>query len=223
MQFPKLAQMARRTGGAAVLGMALCSGFVLGADSSSSVVLAAGGMQYHLVVPGVSHDGPQPTPAPEVTPEPDTGIDAYGGRMVADLINQKRAELGLRQLKYNAPLTAAGEKYAQVFYDHYDTFTPATAHILDGKEPWQRAREAGYTGAGYAGDNIAVTSLNIPREKWVIEIVQVQLDSPGHRALMMDSNTKDIGVGCLLQYKVSPFNGRTFKLKICDLMFGLGN
>lgn len=192
--------------------------------ASSTVQAAAGeGMKYRLVVPGVSRDVPPPTPTPipEVAAEPDTGIDAYGGRMVADLINQKRAELGLRQLKYNASLTTAGENYSKEYlWVNRFTINSTNAHKLDGKEPWQRARDAGYAGLGYAVDNIAWKKNTASRDTWVQFMVQFWLDSPGHRAVMMDPNIKDVGVGCYLGYDQE---ATPVRVAMCDAMFGMGN
>jgi len=63
-------------------------------------------------------------------------------------------------------------------------------HVLDGKNPADRAREAGYDYAK-VGENIGVGEKGAPLE----DAVKGWMDSPPHRANILNRRFREIGVG----------------------------
>ena len=104
------------------------------------------------------------------------------------LVNIERTNRGLAPLKTNATLIAAARAHnedmiAQGYFDHI---------APDGSAPWDRACRQGYTPYGHGcvvGENLAVghSSPSVVVKQW--------LDSPGHRAIMLDPAYREIGIG----------------------------
>jgi uncharacterized protein YkwD len=103
---------------------------------------------------------------------------------VTALVNQERAADGCRQrVRTDERLRRAARGHsrdmaARNYFSH---------DSQDGRSPWDRAEAAGYKRA--IGENIA-KGQRTPRE-----VVRAWMDSPGHRANILNCNAKAIGVG----------------------------
>ncbi|MEU0335314.1 CAP domain-containing protein [Streptomyces sp. NPDC006193] len=119
-----------------------------------------------------------PASAP-VTVSEETAAEAE----VLRLVNEERAKAGLRPLAANSSLTRLAEAFsddmaARGFFDHTDP---------DGRTPWDRAAAAGVTDLG--GENIA------RGQATAAAVVAAWMDSPGHRANILNPDFKTLGVG----------------------------
>jgi hypothetical protein len=124
----------------------------------------------------------------------------------ADIItqtNDQRGKLGLPPLKQNGQLTVAAQLKGQ------DMLAKSYwAHVSpDGKQPWYFIIQAGYN-YNRAGENLAKDF----RDN--ISVVNAWMNSPGHRANIVNPNYKDIGVAVVS----GPFNG--YDTVIVVQMFG---
>ncbi|TQK96277.1 uncharacterized protein YkwD [Streptomyces puniciscabiei] len=102
---------------------------------------------------------------------------------VLRLVNEERAKVGCSPLAANSALTDLAESFsndmaARDFFDHTDP---------DGKSPWDRAAAAGITDLG--GENIARGQAD------AAAVMQAWMDSPGHRANILNCDFKTLGVG----------------------------
>ncbi|NUW34938.1 CAP domain-containing protein [Nonomuraea sp. SMC257] len=119
-----------------------------------------------------------------VTPPTTGGASTVEDAVVA-LTNKARAGNGCRPLTHDPKLHLAAERHsaamvAQGFFDH-------TAP--DGTDPGDRIRAAGFTPIRTWGENIAMG------QRTAAQVVQGWLDSPGHRANIMNCSFTHIGVG----------------------------
>lgn len=106
---------------------------------------------------------------------------------VLDLTNQFRAQNGLGALKLNSELNAAAQNHSQdMAVNDYFSHTGK-----NGSQPWDRAKVVGYE-AQTMGENIAA-GYNTPEA-----VVQGWIDSPGHRANLLNSKYTELGVGYFL-------------------------
>lgn len=140
-----------------------------------------------LVAPApASHSGP----APDIIPSVDslinqpTGSRADFEERVLELTNQYRIDNGLSPLTLNVLLDQAANNHSQNmaeqdFYDHTD---------LGGNGVGNRVSQIGYQ-FSWVGENIAAGYLT-PED-----VVQGWIDSPGHRANLLNPNFEEIGVG----------------------------
>jgi uncharacterized protein YkwD len=112
---------------------------------------------------------------------------AQYSRAVRCLLNQQRAQAGLARLASDRRLAraAAGFSDAMVRQGFFDHVSP-TGSTMD-----QRIRAAGYSGATM-GETIGwgAGSLAAPAA-----IVQAWMQSPPHRAIIMDGRFHDVGLG----------------------------
>ena len=103
---------------------------------------------------------------------------------VIRLTNEYRAQNGLSILSVDIDLTEAAQDHTEDMAND-DFFS----HIgEDGSRPWDRAQAAGYE-TGIVGENIGV-GYRTPRE-----IVNGWINSPSHRAAMLNPRYNEIGVG----------------------------
>jgi len=103
---------------------------------------------------------------------------------VLTLTNQFRAQNGLAALKANLELNAAAQGHSedmanQDYFDHTGK---------NGSLPWDRAKVVGYE-ARTMGENIAAGQTT-PES-----VVQGWINSPGHRANLLNANFTELGVG----------------------------
>jgi hypothetical protein len=103
---------------------------------------------------------------------------------VLELTNQFRAQNGLAPLKLNSELNAAAQAHSQDMAQN-DYFSHTGKN---GSKPWDRAKVVGYE-ARSMGENIAAGQTT-PES-----VVQGWINSPGHRANLLNSSYKELGVG----------------------------
>ncbi|MFJ3234841.1 CAP domain-containing protein [Streptomyces sp. NPDC086787] len=138
------------------------------------------------VVP--SQRTPEPTgqaskpPARAAIPAP-ISAQAAAQAEVLKLVNQERSKVGCDALSASGSLTGLARAFsddmaARDFFDHTDP---------DGASPWDRAEDAGISGLG--GENIArgQTDADSVMDAW--------MNSPGHRANILNCDFKTLGVG----------------------------
>lgn len=114
-------------------------------------------------------------------------------------INAERAKRGLGAFSTSGTLQAAAEKYVAL----QAATGLALNHEIDGTEPWDRARAAGYPSFN-VGEVIAADvhggALNLTAE--AAKFVQIWMDSPPHRSILMTEDPKfqftEIGMGCAM-------------------------
>jgi|GEM_PF-662259 len=105
---------------------------------------------------------------------------------VLRLTNEFRAQNGLHALVLDTNLQEAAQEHSesmalQDFFSHTGQ---------DGSRPWDRAQDAGYE-SSFVGENIAAGGIYDTPEK----VVQGWIDSPGHRANMLNADYNELGVG----------------------------
>ncbi|WUC39830.1 CAP domain-containing protein [Streptomyces sp. NBC_00557] len=102
---------------------------------------------------------------------------------VLKLVNEERAKVGCSPLTASSSLSRLAESFsddmaARGFFDHTDP---------DGKSPWDRAAAAGIANLG--GENIARGQSD------AAAVMQAWMNSPGHRANILNCDFKTLGVG----------------------------
>ncbi|MFF9144646.1 CAP domain-containing protein [Streptomyces sp. NPDC014861] len=132
---------------------------------------------------------PAPTQTPDTDPAPGGGAQNDGGQSsaadeVISLVNAERAKAGCGPLTANATLARAAQGHSadMAARDYFDHTNP------DGDGPGERVTAAGYPWSTY-GENIAMgqTTAEQVMEGW--------MNSPGHRANILNCDFKEIGVG----------------------------
>lgn len=127
---------------------------------------------------------PKAPKAPAATSAPETvSARSAAEAEVLRLVNQERAKAGCSPLAANSALTKLAETFsddmaARDFFDHTDP---------NGKSPWDRAAVAGITDLG--GENIARGQAD------AAAVMQAWMNSPGHRANILNCDFKTLGVG----------------------------
>ncbi|MEO3810021.1 CAP domain-containing protein [Sphaerisporangium sp. B11E5] len=135
---------------------------------------------------------PKPRRTPTATPTKKPTSAPSGGSStlvateneVARLTNEARAGQGCGPLRIDEKLRAAARGHsddmaAKGYFDHTSA---------DGRSPWDRIKAAGYKSSMYA-ENIA------RGQATPAAVVKAWLNSPGHRANIMNCKLKAIGVG----------------------------
>ncbi|MEU8617913.1 sigma-70 family RNA polymerase sigma factor [Streptomyces sp. NPDC048623] len=134
-------------------------------------------------------------PAPRPTrPTSTAGSGGSGGgtsdpnaseaQQVIDLTNAERAKAGCGPVTANTLLTRAAQGHsddmaARNFFDHTNP---------DGADPGDRVTAAGYRWSTY-GENIA------KGQRTPAEVMDAWMNSPGHRANILNCSFKEIGIG----------------------------
>jgi uncharacterized protein YkwD len=123
-----------------------------------------------------------PAPAHSTTTAA-TSRTAAAAAQVAKLTNAQRTQHGCAPLRVDARLAGAAQAHsADMDHRHYfDHDTP------DGKTPWDRIKAAGYSQPG--AENIAMG------QPTPAAVVDAWMNSPGHRANILNCDLKAIGVG----------------------------
>ncbi|MFF0431147.1 sigma-70 family RNA polymerase sigma factor [Streptomyces sp. NPDC004327] len=116
------------------------------------------------------------------TPAPPAPTSESG--QVIELVNAERAKAGCGPLTENALLTRAAQGHsddmaARDFFDHTNP---------DGDGPGERVTAAGYRWSTY-GENIA------KGQRTPAEVMDAWMNSPGHRANILNCSFKEIGIG----------------------------
>jgi len=121
-----------------------------------------------------------PAPRPSTSPAP---AASTAETEVTRLTNVERAKAGCGALRIDARLTAAAEAHSRDMVDR-DYFSHTSP---DGKGPGDRAAAAGYP--QWSGENIAA---GYPTPE---AVVRGWMNSPGHRANIVNCQSKATGVG----------------------------
>ena len=125
---------------------------------------------------------PAPAPAPKPTPAPTT-LSQFEAQVV-QLVNQERAKAGLKPLTANAPLSkVARTKSADMRDKNYFAHNSPTYG-----SPFDMMKSFGIT-YRTAGENIAAG------QRTPEQVVIAWMNSPGHRANILNANYTEIGVG----------------------------
>lgn len=120
---------------------------------------------------------PKPTPS---TPASNSGFE----QQVVELVNQERAKAGLKPLTYDAQLSQVARLKSQDMRDkNYFSHTSPTYG-----SPFDMMRNYGVS-YRTAGENIAAG------QSTPAQVVQAWMNSPGHRANILNSQYTHIGVG----------------------------
>jgi uncharacterized YkwD family protein len=129
--------------------------------------------------PPVAEEKPASTPAAS----PNASISSIE-QQVLTLTNQERAKAGLKPLATDAKLmNAAREKSTDMRTNKYFSHTSPTLG-----SPFDRMKELGITYKA-AAENIAMG------QQSASEVVKAWMESPGHRANIMNGNFTHIGIG----------------------------
>lgn len=124
------------------------------------------------------HDVPT-TPEPDPSPGIPTILQD-----VLRLTNQQRQQNGLSALRYDNQLASAAQTHTQNmalqdFFSHTG---------LDNSQPWDRVNQTGYSWSRVT-ENIAAG------QRTAEQVVNGWMNSPGHRANILDPNVQEIGLG----------------------------
>ncbi|WP_454191760.1 CAP domain-containing protein [Paenibacillus sp. Marseille-Q7038] len=123
-------------------------------------------------------------------------VSAYAKEVVS-LVNKERAKAGLKPLVIHTNLTKMAVAKAQDMNDNnYFSHTSPTYG-----SPFDMMKKFGIT-YKYAGENIA------KGQKTPAEVVKAWMNSPGHKANIMNENFTLIGVGYVNGYWVQAFVGK---------------
>jgi uncharacterized protein YkwD len=131
-------------------------------------------------------------PNPELAPEAATLAAVHAATVC--LVNAERIDRGLPRLTENARLATAARRYAgDMVAGGYFSHTGR-----DGSDFVMRLRRVGYIPAGRAwsaGENLAwgTGALGTPAA-----IVRAWMNSPGHRANVLDARFREVGLGIAL-------------------------
>jgi len=103
--------------------------------------------------------------------------------VLVDYANQGRVESLASPLTMNPLLEEAARKKAEdmAANGYFAHFSP------EGRAPWDFIKEAGYN-FSYAGENLAIDFSDS------VDVYQAWMDSPSHRANILNRNFKDIGI-----------------------------
>lgn len=127
---------------------------------------------------------PSATSARPTTTAGPGGANAQFAQQVADLVNAQRAQAGCGPLSVDSKLTAAAQVHSEDmanrgFFDHASP---------EGNHADQRIEAAGYRWSSW-GENIA------RGQKDPAAVMESWMNSPGHRANILNCSFKQIGVG----------------------------
>jgi uncharacterized protein YkwD len=136
------------------------------------------------------------SPSPRQTPTRTDGGNPAGGtaqQQVVALVNQERSAGGCRPVTVNAKLTRAAQLHSEDQAAH-NTMSHTGS---DGSSPWDRSKRAGYANA--IGENVAAGY------RTAQAVMQGWMNSPGHRANIMNCDAKAIGVGMARSSDGTPY------------------
>jgi uncharacterized protein YkwD len=135
---------------------------------------------------------PPPPASKSAPPKPPGDTTAEGA--VLTLVNQERAKAGCQPLASDSRLATAARQHSQDMADrnYFDHTTP------DGVTFDKRITNAGYRWSN-VGENIA------KGQKDAASVMQSWMNSPGHRANILNCKFKNIGVGLAYDSKHTPY------------------
>ncbi|MDD3168441.1 MAG: CAP domain-containing protein, partial [Eubacteriales bacterium] len=143
--------------------------------------------------PAAAPAKPAAAPAPVAAAPASAETGAYE-QQVADLVNKERAAAGLPALKVNTNLAGVAEKKAEDLRDknYFDHNSPTYG------SPFDMMKQFGIK-YSTAGENIA------KGQRTPADVMNGWMNSPGHKANIMNANYTEIGVGY-----VTDSNGGTY-------------
>ncbi|WP_335981601.1 CAP domain-containing protein [Streptomyces sp. CA2R106] len=123
------------------------------------------------------------TTAPTTAATATTDAVTSARAQILTLVNAQRATAGCQPLTASSALDTLAQDFsddmaARGFFDHTDP---------DGNDPWDRAKKLGITDLG--GENIAMGQADAQA------VMTAWMNSPGHRANILDCDYKTLGVG----------------------------
>lgn len=134
--------------------------------------------------PSTAAPAPKPDPTPPADdPKPDGGGGGFA-EQVTTLVNSERSKAGCGPVSANSQLATAALNHSEdmAARDYFDHNSP------DGKDPGDRITAAGYQWTTY-GENIA------RGQQTAAQVMDGWMNSPGHRANILNCAFKEIGVG----------------------------
>lgn len=174
----------------------------------AAVWMLQGGWQFYLpALPSVATLGEiapvssvmvvfEPDAVQTAAKSPQSLLTANVGRGLADV----RADHGLATLRESDALTRAAQGYADYLRDHdFPATGGSDPHMQDGA-PWDRAARAGYGSTSVSEVLVWMrtpNAVNPPAD--AVALVQSWMDSAPHRAIILDPDQADVGVGCSLR------------------------
>ncbi|MGR6317801.1 CAP domain-containing protein [Micromonospora soli] len=105
-------------------------------------------------------------------------------QQVVDLVNQERAKAGCKALTIDDKLMLAAQRHSQDQADHQTMSHDGS----DGSDPGDRLDRVGYAWRAY-GENVAWN------QKTPAAVMDAWMNSPGHRANILNCSFTEIGVG----------------------------
>jgi uncharacterized protein YkwD len=127
-------------------------------------------------------------------------------RITFCLINRQRTSHGLRPLRFNAALARSAARHSADMVAH-GYFSHDSR---DGASPFQRILDSGYAGHRHAcalGENIAAGEFRMGSPA---AIVNMWMNSPGHRDNILSASYRDSGVGVAYGFPGTHARGATF-------------
>jgi uncharacterized protein YkwD len=146
---------------------------------------------------------PPPPPDPKVAGEKPKAEEFQPTPLeqaILDLANEERKKEGLPPLKPQ-------EKLFQLSRAHSANMARQNKleHILDGKSPTDRARGAGY--GAFVYENCAWGPRTAP------EVIRMWMNSPGHKANLLNKYVNEAGVGMAVNDRGGPFYTMMFGIR----------
>ncbi|MEV1144703.1 CAP domain-containing protein, partial [Micromonospora sp. NPDC049799] len=123
-----------------------------------------------------------PTTAGQATTT-STGVSSQA-RQVVDLVNAERAKAGCGSLGIDSKLMTAAQRHSQDQADHQNMSHDGS----DGSDAGERLDRVGYAWRTY-GENVAWN------QKTPAAVMDAWMNSPGHRANILNCAFTEIGVG----------------------------
>ena len=136
------------------------------------------------------------------------GLDLAFAAAIVELTNRARLANGLAPLAEHPALVASAQGYADL---HAHVSPDRLDHTLNGSTLDSRIEAEGYAGWTFLAENLWWGSVEPSLSP--AEAVQQWLDSPAHRANMLNPTVNEIGVGCYVSAAQQPF-------RICVQDFG---
>jgi uncharacterized protein YkwD len=122
-------------------------------------------------------------------------------QLIVDLVNEQRQQVGLAPLTVDSKLVEAAQIQSADMAK-----LGVMAHVLPGSAlpaPQDRARYVGYN-YSYLGENIA---FNFPDDN---SVMTAWMNSPEHRANILDPSFTEIGVGIAFDSQGEPYYTQEF-------------
>ena len=125
-------------------------------------------------------------------------------KAVLDLVNAERTQRGLAPLRFEARLRDAALIHAND-QKNQDCFTQLSHTGTDGSQPWDRVDRTGLTWSGVA-ENIACG------QQTPAEVMNSWMNSPGHRANILDPTMTALGVSRTTNSAGTPYWVQVFAI-----------